>query len=126
MLRFRYTITDKTPNTLVLFNSSAMLLHWRTSPMKLLGARLLEVRPEDFVDAEWIGCEFVKEDGIYVCQNLIHAAYARVPENGAKHVVEKVLGWTCDDLMPVQEGSFMNFAVRRLDDNEGLTLPYPL
>lgn len=127
MQRFRITVNDGKPGRLIVFDTGMMLLRWREAPMtEMKGSTSIDIRPEDYADFEWLGCEFIREDdGNYSCQNLVHIGFARVPENGSKHVIEKFIGWVSDELLPVRETSFMNFTVRKLENNEGISLPHP-
>ena len=122
-MRIRITTSGEQTKKIPIFDSSEALYLWcHSQDDEYRGATIVELRNSDFIDAEWMGCEFVHEgDERSRCLNIIRAAFAKSSENDSGYVVTPIIGWTTNDLLPFRSSSF-GLSIRKLNDDEGITL----
>lgn len=118
MLRYRVTSTSEVP--VMLFSSAEALFIWHDDPNNDVDADItvLGLRPDDYMDVEWCGCEIVYQNGSYTIFNFVSVAFARQPDNGSGHVVKSFSGWVSEHVLPTK--STKTFTITRLNDDEGL------
>lgn len=123
MIRVRITTRGKKAKVIPFFDSSEALYLWCHNPTdEFRGATLVELRECDYVDAEWMGCEFVHEgNGQSRCLSIVRAAHAKATENDSGFVITPVIGWVTSDVLPMKK-STKDFSVRALNYDEGIEL----
>ena len=85
--------------SLLLFKSAEALFIWLSEPSSAFNEAVthIDIEPNEFVEAEWYGCEFM---GQRVCLDYIRLAKARPTQNTCGEVLGTYLGWTTSDMMP--------------------------
>ncbi len=116
----KYRVTTNTLATISLFESPEALYLWSQfkAPGNPKGAVAVELRVGDYVDVEWMGCEFIQESAdVYKCLNMVRADVAKRADNEAGHVVSSFIGWVSSDTLTLCEGEHENVTVRLLNES---------
>jgi hypothetical protein len=128
MKRFRVTCNDGEVHKVPFFETAEGLYLWcNTMDNELRGAEIVTLRPSDFIDVEFIGCEFVHEgEDRYTYLNLLNAGLARASDNESGHVIKPILGWVAQSVLPLIDKSINGLTIRRLGIGEGIKLEHPI
>lgn len=113
----QFRITTTTQLNLTLFESS------KEAYLKSDRKRTIRLRPEDFADVEWLGCEFVRDDN-NTCLNLVNVAFAKATENNSGYLVKPITGWIVNDLLPFCDVDIDSMSIRKIAD--GIRIPHPI
>lgn len=127
MKQYRVTVLSGSQE-FAIFDSAEALYMWTKEPtQEMTGARTISVGREDFLDVEWLGCEFVHEGkSKFSCLNVVHVAFAKATDNESGFVVNPVLGWISRLILPLSESMSKTLKVRQLGPDEGIKLQHPL
>lgn len=129
MKKVRVDVKEDSPGRRFwLFISAESLLDWIVAcykdPAKAtesvpVGAHEVVLRNDDFMEAEWYGCEVVRQGkDSWKHLNLIRAAEVRSSDNSAGNVVTVHIGWVIDTIIPFHDYEDENIIVERIEDDE--------
>jgi len=79
----------------------------------------LILRPGDFMEVEWWGCEVLHEgDGQWRHLNLVRLGLGKQSDNAAGLIVSVHVGWVIDTIVPFYDYHDENILVTRIDNKE--------
>lgn len=95
-----------------IFNSPEALYVWLNDPELQASTRLdsslghmVSLRPEEVMEVEWIGCEFIKEcDEIIRFDEIRLAKTIKIPSLDSESIVIVQSGWTTKDIITFKTG----------------------
>lgn len=106
---------------MLLFNSPESAYVWMTEEHadpaavdRILGVERLVLMPDEFIEAEWRGCEYVYDGSDYVRFDLIRFAKVHQPENASGMLVSIHFGWVNDRTFPFRAFKDNDIEVRPL------------
>jgi hypothetical protein len=104
-------------HTFMLFTDPETLYVWLKSSADHDGvpSTKIELRPGEFIEAEWRGCEYVYEgNGNVLKLNLIRLAKASPTQNASGMLANIAYGWVSDDVVPMGDYSDSEIIVHRM------------
>lgn len=122
----RFRVTANAHRSIQIFNSAEALFAWHVGDIvDDQEFHQLWLGINDFIDVELIGFEFVNDGKNLICFNLIQVAIAKETKNEAGHSYKAVIGYINDSIFPLRDAIINDLVVKRLNDDEGIKLPYP-
>lgn len=133
MKKVRVDIKETSPGRKFwIFNSSLALWDWiqrcyadpgdltNTEPS---GAFEITLRPGDFMEVEWFGCEILRGVDRWFHLNLVRVGESRPSLNSSGNVVTLHVGWLIDSIVPMTDYDDEHLLVKRCDEfNDGRDL----
>lgn len=78
----------------------------------------LNLMPGEFIEAEWMGCEYAHEDGLSTRIDKVRLAKAHQPQNASGLLVSVHFGWIADCDMPFRDYVDDDITIRRLVEGD--------
>lgn len=116
------TATGSSGCSFMLFPTSLSLRVWFDKPALTASADIVILRPHEFIEAEWCGCEYVFNGNDHNRMDFIRFAKAHRPENSAGLVASIYFGWLPRGVMPFNDYVDDEIVVKRLVGNNRIDL----
>lgn len=136
MKKFKLSVKKGAPvKNIWLFSDPESLLIWlldfNANKQELIGLKeettRIPVRPEDKMEIEWMGCEYVYEHGDPIRIDLVRIVKASPPMDGKSGkkglFVSGYSGWVVTDLLQLRHNAkFDDITVKRINEDESQIL----
>jgi hypothetical protein len=114
--------------TLSVFPSAESAYFWsipkKTSDEKQHDAEIVKLANDEFIEAEWCGCQFAyEEDNAHVRLDLVRFAKAHKSKNGAGLLVDTYAGWITGGSIPFRDYKDNDVTVTKIESDGKLDLP---
>lgn len=83
---------------------------------------LVVLRPNEFIEAEWCGCEYIFNGKTHNRMDFVRFAKAHRPENSAGLVASIHFGWVPPGILPFNDYVDDEIVVKRLFGNNAIDL----
>ena len=74
----------------------------------------LELKQDEFMEVEWMGCEFTRDEHEDLRFDYVRMAKARPAKNSSGILVTVHAGWTCDRILPFKDYADDTMTVTKL------------
>lgn len=109
----------------MLFPSAEALYEWMKEPdidpkviIDVMGIEEIVLAPADFVEMEWLGCEYVYEGSKWNKLDYVRFAKAYTPKDATGLMVTIHHGWLNEGTFSFNDYSDENFIVSKVSSNE--------
>ena len=110
--------------TFTLFSTVEAAYVYTTSPEKIvdeqmIGAEKIVLRDDEFLEAEWHGCEFIYDKPNETSRiDFIRCVKAQKPKNSAGLLVDVFSGWIIGDVLPFKNVKTKEIVVNLISSEE--------
>lgn len=126
MKKIKVTVNDSSPGRqILLFPSAEAAYVWLTSVDEkpdihndISGVERIDLVPGEFIEAEWMGCEYAHDRGFNARVDQVRLAKAHQPQNASGLLVSVHFGWTTECDLPFHDYDDDDIVVRRLSPGE--------
>lgn len=126
MKRIKVTINPGSPGrTFPLFSTIEAAYVWLSEAHddptvldRIDGVEKLPLFPNEFIEAEWVGCEYAYDEGGHVRIDLVHVAKGQPTQNAAGALVSVHRGWVVDHILPFRNYKDEDISVQRLGPDD--------
>lgn len=132
MKKVKITVNDGSPGrTLFLFDNAEGAYIWATEAYedpsivdRIPDVERVVLRPGEFIEAEWRGCEYAYDGPTPTRVDLVRFAKAHHPENASGLLVSIHYGWVHDCIIPFRQYKDDDVSVAMLQpQDEEVDLP---
>jgi len=75
------------------------------------------ITPDEFIEAEWMGCEFVYDGPYHHRLDNVRLVKARESANGPGYVIDPFYGWVLHVDVPFRDASFDDIVTKLIDES---------
>ncbi len=122
MKKVRVTLNDGCSGyQILLFRSAEAAYLWMTSAGAyddIPDTEKIDINSGEFIEAEWIGCEFSYEHGISVRVDRVNIAHAHKPQDAAGFLIGVHTGWTTECDLKFNDHVDEDITIHRMQPDE--------